>query len=543
MVRYVYKFPFLNIMTTTHTPPKPRLRHLIVITGDQLDRESFVFDHFDPEQDALWMAENVTEATHVWCHKIRLAFFFSAMRHFARDQRDRGRTVHYQSLTPDASNDRGEDFEEILTRDLEALSPEKLIVCHPGDYRVKVMLERTAEKTGIPLEITEDRHFYCGIDEFAEFIEGRKTLIMETFYRRMRKQHGVLMTEDKSPVGGEWNFDKENRESFGKKGPPEIKRPRRFKLDPTTRKVMDMVESRFSEHPGVLDHFDLPVTRDHAMAYLRDFLEHRLPGFGTYEDAMWSGEPFLYHSRLSALLNVKLLSPRECVDKAVEAYHDGHAPINSVEAFTRQLLGWREFIRGVYWTHMPDYAKKNALECGERDVPGFFWDGETDMACAADAMRSVVRTAWNHHIPRLMVLGQFSLLLGVHPYKFHEWHMAMYVDAIDWVSLPNTLGMSQYGDGGVVGTKPYCASGNYIHRMGNYCATCRYNPKKATGDDACPFTTLYWDFLDRHYERFKNNRRMIFQIKNLERKSPGELEEIRERATHLRKRLDAGGRV
>lgn len=523
--------------------PETRPRHLILILGDQLDRNSSVFDGFDPEKDALWMAENVQEATHVWCHRTRLTFFFSAMRHFARDQRARGRTVHYHRLQPDPSRDRGHDFAEILDRDLERLSPDKLIVCEPGDFRVRRMLEDAAQQADRPLLFTPDRHFYTDIEEFAAFAEGRKTLVMETFYRRMRKKHRVLLDEDDRPAGGEWNFDKENRKSFGKNGPPEIKRPRRFQLDDITREVVEMVETRFADHPGSLAHFDLPTTHEQAMAGLRDFLEHRLPRFGTYEDAMWGGEPFLYHSRLSALLNVKLLNPRDCVDRAVEAYHDGHAPINSVEAFVRQILGWREFIRGVYGTRMPDYADKNALDCGDRDVPGFFWDGETDMACAADAMHSVIRHAWSHHIPRLMVLGQFSLLLGVHPYKFHAWHMAMYVDAVDWVSLPNTLGMSQYGDGGIVGTKPYCASGNYIQRMSPYCANCRYNPKKAVGEDACPYTTLYWDFLDRHHDRFRNNRRMTFQIKNLERKSPDEKARIRERATHLRKRLDAGGRI
>jgi deoxyribodipyrimidine photolyase-related protein len=258
---------------------------------------------------------------------------------------------------------------------------------------------------------------------------------------------------------------------------------------------------------------------------------------------MWSGESTLYHSRLSALLNVKLLDPRFCLDKAVAACDAGEAPINSVEGFVRQVLGWREFIRGVYWLHMPDYAERNALQCSDRDVPSFFWDGETDMACVADCMANLRREAWAHHIPRLMVLGQFSLLLGVHPYRFHEWHMAMYIDAVDWVSLPNALGMSQHGDGGIVGTKPYCASGNYINRMSNYCGQCRYKPGQAAGDEACPFTTLYWDFLQRHSERFANNTRMKFQMKNLERKSKDELREIRRRAQQIRDRIDAGERL
>jgi deoxyribodipyrimidine photolyase-related protein len=306
---------------------------------------------------------------------------------------------------------------------------------------------------------------------------------------------------------------------------------------------MGMVESRFADHPGSLEHFSLPVTHDEAVRAVRDFVEHRLAEFGTYEDAMWTDEPFLYHSRLSAALNVKLVSPRYCIDKAQEAYEAGAAPLNSVEGFVRQILGWREFVRGVYWHHMPAYGEMNALECSDRGVPGLFWDGETDMRCVAQCMRSVLDHAYAHHIPRLMVLGQLALLSGVHPFEFHQWHMAMYADAIDWVSLPNTLGMSQYGDGGIVGTKPYCATGKYINRMSNYCSDCPYDPDQATGDGACPFTTLYWDFLARHRKRFERNRRMGFQMKNLERKKPAELEAIRKEASELLDRIDAGERV
>ena len=266
------------------------------------------------------------------------------------------------------------------------------------------------------------------------------------------------------------------------------------------------------------------------------FIQFRLPDFGRYEDAIWTGEHLLYHSRLSAAINLKLLNPMTCIQAAETAYREGRAPLNSVEGFIRQLLGWREFIRGIYWTRMPEYEALNSLGCEDLDVPAFFWDGETDMACAHDAMDSVLEHGWSHHIQRLMVLGEFSLLLGVHPYKFHEWHMGMYVDAIDWVSLPNTLGMSQYGDGGVVGSKPYCASGNYIHKMSNACAQCRYSPKRSTGEDACPFTTLYWEFLDRHHDQFSSNMRMKFQIRNLERKKPEELDAIREQAKQIRAR-------
>ena len=287
--------------------------------------------------------------------------------------------------------------------------------------------------------------------------------------------------------------------------------------------------------PGKVDDFDLPVTRDQALQALDDFVDHRLCHFGDFQDAMWNGEEYLYHSRLSHAINLHLLSPREVVESAVAAYKEDKAPLNAVEGFVRQILGWREYVRGVYWTRMPEYADGNSLGCDpDQDVPSFFWDGKTDMACVADSMRLLIDTAYAHHIQRLMVLGLFSQLYGVHPAKFNDWHMAMYADAVDWVSLPNALGMSQHGDGGVMATKPYCASGNYINRMSNYCKGCKYKPSQAIGDDACPFTTLYWDFLDRHQQRFQKNHRMSMQLKNLERKDADEMEQVRQRAAAIR---------
>jgi deoxyribodipyrimidine photolyase-related protein len=520
-------------------------RNLVLVLGDQLDRRSAAFDGFCPRQDAVWMAENQREATHVWCHKLRLAFFFSAMRHFRDELRDAGNTVHYHQLQPDRRKDSGEDFVTILAADVKRLRPKRLIVVEPGDHRVWAMLRDAADNLGLELETRPDRHFYCGIDEFRDWADGRKSLVLETFYRHMRKKHGVLLDDNAEPAGGAWNFDHDNREAFGKGGPPtlNLKAPRRFQPDDIDDHVVALVQRRFGDHPGNLDHFDLPRTRRQAVALLREFIRHRLGDFGRYEDAMWRGEPFLYHSRLSAALNVKLLDPRECVEAAVAAYHAGEAPINSVEGFVRQIIGWREFIRGVYWLNMPEYARLNALQCDDRDVPGFFWDGQTDMACVADAMRSVIDHGYTHHIQRLMVLGQFALLLGVHPRRFHDWHMAMYLDAIDWVSLPNALGMSQYGDGGTVGTKPYCASGAYINRMSNYCRGCRYRPTEATGEAACPFTTLYWDFLARHHKRLRKHPRMVMQVRNLERKKGEELSAIRRTAGHITRAIDAGERI
>ena len=523
--------------------PQPQPRHLVLVLGDQLDRRSAAFDGFDPDRDAIWLAENVTEATHVWCHQRRLALFFSAMRHFRDACEEAGHTVHYHALTPDPAADRGRDFGEILRQDVEALRPERLIVLEPGDWRVWRMLDDTAEKLGVPLDVRLDRHFYVSREAFDHYAQGRKSLVFEFFYRHMRKTEHVLLDEAGEPVGGQWNFDHDNRETFGKKGPGQVKPPRRFMPDDVTQQVLTLVGKRFGDHPGSLDNFDLPVTRQQAKAALRDFIKHRLPNFGTYEDAMWTDAPVLYHSRLSAMLNLHLLDPRECVDAAVKAYKNGDAPLNSVEGFVRQVLGWREFIRGVYWRHMPKYQTMNALRCEDRDVPGFYWHGETDMRCVGESMRYVIEGAYAHHIHRLMVLGLFAQLLGVHPKRFHDWHMAMYLDAVDWVSLPNALGMSQYGDGGIVGTKPYCATGKYIQRMSNYCDHCAYDPAKAVGDDACPFTTLYWDFLARHEKQFTGNQRLTFQMKNLKRKPDKTLDDIRKQARALKARITRGERV
>ncbi len=510
------------------------MRNLILILGDQLDAQSAVFDDVDDESDVVWMAEVAEEATHVWSHKQRIVMFFSAMRHFRDELLEKNHTVRYHELTPQRSNDRGSNFAAILRKDIRELQPKKLVVVLPGDYRVKRQLEQVAGELDLPLEWRPDRHFYCEPSVFAEFAQGRKSLVMETFYRQMRKHHNVLM-EEGEPAGGKWNYDKENRETFGKRGPDGIRDPHSFRSDEITEQVFDLVTQRFGDHPGSLEHFNLPVTHKQARTMLRDFCRHNLPLFGKYEDAMWSDQAFVYHSRLSAPLNLKLLNPRECVAKAIETYEAGEAPINSVEGFVRQLLGWREFIRGIYWLYMPEYADKNELD-HEAGVPEFFWNGESDMICVQQSMQHVLRYGYAHHIHRLMVLGNLALLLGVHPRLFHEWHMAMYVDAVDWVSLPNALGMSQHADGGIVGTKPYVSTGNYINRMSNFCRQCPYDFKAATGDNACPFTTLYWDFLDRHHGTFQRNHRMAMQIKNVERKQKqGEMEEIRERARALKK--------
>ncbi len=513
------------------------MRNLVLVLGDQLTHDSEAFRDFDRSCDAVWMAEVEEEATYVWSHRLRLVYFFSAMRHFRKALKSKKIPVHYHPLQKDRRKDRGTDFAAVLKKDVRKLDPEKLVVVTPGDYRVLAALQQAAKAVGLPLEVRRDRSFFCSQEAFRDHARGKKSLVMEHFYRRMRREQNVLVKAGGKPVGGQWNFDRENRDSFGKQGPEKIPKRPLFSNDSITRDVLSLVRGRFGDHPGHLDGPLLPVTRRDSLKFLRHFIDRVLPNFGRYEDAMWVDEPFLYHSRLSALINVKLLHPEECVAAAVEAYDSGAAPINSVEGFVRQILGWREYIRGVYWLKMPEYGEMNYLG-HTLDLPSFYWDGDTDMHCLRQSMAHVLSYAYAHHIHRLMVLGLFSLLYGAHPAKFHQWHMAMYADAIDWVSLPNTLGMSQYGDGGLVGTKPYCATGAYIDRMSNFCAPCRYQPRESIGEDACPFTTLYWEFLDRHDDKLKTNRRLAFQLRNLEKKrgKKDEMKAIRQAADRLRKK-------
>ena len=504
------------------------MRHLIVILGDQLDRQSLVLEGFDPEQDTLWMAEVMEESTHVWSHKARIALFLSAMRHFAEDMVEQSFPMEYLALESHANP----DLASALRASLEAHRPQAVRMVRAGDVRVHSMLQKVCEEADIPLNLVEDQHFIATLDEFGQWSEVRKQLRLEYWYRDLRKRTGLLMDKGK-PVGGEWNFDADNRGAFDKRGPGFLPEPRRFLPDEITQQVIVLVNARFAAHPGQLEDFDWPTTPLEAKLALDDFIEHRLPLFGQYQDAMWTQEPWLYHSRLSAALNLKLIHPMDVCRAAEAAYHAGLAPLAAVEGFIRQILGWREYVRGLYHLWMPDWLAWNALDA-HQVLPAFFWTGDTDMACLRDTLKQTLRYGYAHHIQRLMVTGLFCLLLGVEPRRVHEWYLAVYVDAVEWVELPNVLGMSQHADGGRMASKPYIASGRYIERMSNYCTGCRFKPEHATGEQACPITTLYWDFLARHEERFLRHPRLAQQVRNLARKSAVERAEIAEQAVHLR---------
>ena len=503
-----------NTNTSTKNPNNlpSKVRHLVIVLGDQLDAESSALQDFDPAQDVVWMAEVAEESTHVWSSKQRIAVFLSAMRHFASALRARGLPLRYTQL--DEVGNAG-----TLALELDAaitqLQPAALVVTAPGDWRVLQSLRAVAAQHGLALDLRDDTHFFSTVREFAAHAQGRKQLRLEYWYRELRHKHAILM-DGKEPVGGQWNFDADNRESFGKAGPQDVPAPTRFEPDATTQEVMALVNTQFASHPGSLQSFGWPVTRAQALVALNTFIEQRLPLFGQYEDAMWAGEAWLYHSHLSCALNLKLLNPREVVHAAEAAYRVGHAPLAAAEGFIRQILGWREFVRGIYWLHMPEYLTRNALNA-QAELPAWYWTGNTDMACLKDAIGQTLEHGYAHHIQRLMVTGLYALLLGVKPQAVHSWYLSVYVDAVEWVELPNTLGMGQFGDGGLMASKPYVASGKYIQRMSNHCKGCRYDPALSTGATACPFTTLYWDFLMRHEVLLKKNPRMAMQLKNLAR--------------------------
>jgi deoxyribodipyrimidine photolyase-related protein len=510
--------------------PAPRPRNLVIVLGDQLDVDASCFDGFDAARDVVWMAEVHRESTHVWSAKQRITLFLSAMRHFAEDLRGRGRALRYVTLDdPENAGSLGAQ----LRADIRTLRPEGLVMTAPGDWRVLEELRDVAADTGVALDVREDRHFFCTVRDFASFARGKRGLRMETFYRMMRRTHGVLMDGDE-PCGGRWNFDEENRSSFGAGGPREVPAPYRVTPDEITRAVMACVERTFPDHPGSTERFAWPVSRTEALVALDTFIRERLPQFGTWQDAMWTNEPWLWHAHISSSLNLKLITPREVVSAAEEAYRTGAVPLASAEGFIRQVLGWREYVRGIYWTRMPAYGEMNALDAHET-LPAWYWTGDTDMACLRDVLRQTLDHGYAHHIQRLMVTGLYALLLGVHPRQIHEWFLAVYVDAVEWVELPNVIGMSQHADGGYMASKPYIASGKYIDRMGPHCTSCRFDPTKRVGNDACPFTTLYWDFLLRHEERFADHPRLALQVRNLARIDVDERAAIAERARTLRR--------
>lgn len=500
------------------------MRNLVVVLGDQLTLDNPALHHFDPAQDHVLMAEVMQESTHVWSHRQRITLFLSAMRHFAQCLRDHHFPVTYYAL--DAHD--YPDLSAVCQAAIQQYRPMALRVCEPGDWRVWQALDAVAAQQAVHLEVLQDTHFMCSIQQFQRWAEGydrrNSALRMEYFYRSMRRKYQILMQGD-APAGGDWNYDTDNRQSFGKAGPQDLPPAISFPPDAITQAVIALVEARFAEHPGALHAFSWPVNREQALTLLHHFIAHRLPQFGPYQDAMWQDSPYLWHSLLASALNLKLLNPREVIAAAEQAYHEGKAPLASAEGFIRQVLGWREFVRGIYWLEMPALKSANYFQ-HHRALPAWFWSGNTQMQCLSQCIGQTLRTGYAHHIQRLMVIGLFSTLAGLSPQQVSDWFLAVYVDAVEWVELPNVAGMALYANGGRFTSKPYVASGAYIQRMSNYCGQCRYDPKQKTGERACPFTTLYWAFLIRHQALLEANPRTRLMVKHVAKMTGPERAEI-----------------
>ncbi len=475
--------------------------NLVLVLGDQLSTQISSLKQADKQVDQVLMVEVAEEATYVRHHKKKIAFIFAAMRHFADELKNDGWSVDYVRL--DEPENTGSITDE-LKRALVRYNPDRVVATEPGEWRVLEAMRDWHNVLGIPVDIISDTRFIASHDDFQRWADGRKQLRMEYFYREMRRKTGLLMDDDQ-PEGGKWNFDSENRKPASSDlFMPEIMR---FSPDKITKDVLELVGARFGDHFGDLEPFWFAVTAQDADAVLEHFINCALPSFGDYQDAMLTGQPFLYHSLLSLYINVGLLDPLHVCRRVESAYYAGKAPLNAVEGYIRQIIGWREYVRGIYWLKMPHYVEANFFD-NSRSLPDFYWTGETEMACMREAITQTREQAYAHHIQRLMITGNFALIAGIDPHQLHEWYLAVYADAYEWVELPNTLGMSQFADGGLLGSKPYAASGNYINKMSDYCQHCRYDVKKKTGENACPFNALYWDFLVRNEEKLKGNPRL-----------------------------------
>lgn len=482
---------------------------LRLVLGDQLSHAvSSLTDA--AKDDVILMCEVRQEATYVKHHKKKIVFLFSAMRHFAASLSAKGFNVQYVKYDDPANTGslRGEVERLADLRDIS-----EVIVTAAGEYRVLEDMKQWANALKLPVTIRPDDRFLCSTEEFAAWAEGRKQFRMEYFYREMRKKHAILMTDD-GPIGGQWNYDESNRKS----PPPNLTVPDTFHadIDDITQDVIDLVSRHFPDHFGDVAPFHFAVTRDAALQALDLFVDARLRLFGDYQDAMVQNEPWMFHSHIGLYLNCGLLAPLECIARAEAAYHDGSAPLNAIEGFIRQILGWREYVRGIYWLKMPDYKAMNFLDA-MRPLPDFYWTADTQMNCMRQCITETKQNAYAHHIQRLMVLGNFALIAGLDPEQVNDWYLLVYADAYEWVELPNVSGMILFADGGIMGSKPYAASGTYINKMSNYCGSCSYKHTVKNGPKACPFNYLYWDFIDRNADKLRGNPRMGFMYKSLDR--------------------------
>ncbi|MFK7975240.1 MAG: cryptochrome/photolyase family protein [Halioglobus sp.] len=489
---------------------------LILVLADQLTHNRAALKNATPGTDTILMAEVREEATYTNHNRHKIAFLFSAMRHFRDELIEKGFTVIYYPYEEGVKSLR-----DAVKRALDESGAQAFCYCLPGEYRLLSQME--GWRLGVPVEAVEDDRFLCSEAVFNAWADGRKQLRMEYFYRDMRRRYDLLLNEDGSPAGGKWNYDSENRKGWRN----QVDVPKRLagEVDDITQDVIDLVNTAFPDNPGDLDQFYLGVTAEQAQTRFDWFVESGLVSFGTYQDALAEESPWVFHSLVSMYLNAGLLDPLAMCQQVEAAYRDGRVELSAAEGFIRQVIGWREYVRGIYWLHMPGYEKENSLDA-RRPLPEFFWTAETDMRCLHVALKQSLDLGYAHHIQRLMVIGNFALLAGLDVEAVCDWYLGVYVDAYEWVELPNTLGMALHADGGVMASKPYAGSGKYIARQGNHCKQCRYDAKKMTGEGACPYNSLYWHFIDRHLERLEKNPRMNLIVKGWTRRKSAERKAI-----------------
>lgn len=483
---------------------------LRLILGDQLNSQHSWLATTDDSVTYL-MAESRSETDYVRHHIQKVIGFFLAMRAFAQKMQKDGHQVVYLALD---DPDNQLSIVDNVKQQLKKGNYEKFAYLLPDEYRLDQQLGQLAKDLDIPTEACDTEHFLSSRKTVEELFAGKKQWLMETFYRQMRKDYDIMMEDDgKTPVTGQWNYDGDNR----KKLPGKVNIPEPLVFERDVTELVALLEKEGVETIGRIDakHFEWPVTRAENLSLLAYFLQHQFANFGRYQDAMTDRGYLLFHSRLSFGMNTKQISPLEVVQAAIGHWeaHQEEIDIAQVEGFVRQIIGWREFMRGIYWAKMPEFATMNFLE-HDRALPSWYWTGETKMQCLSHAIKQSLDKAYAHHIQRLMVTGNFALLLGVDPDELDEWYLGIYMDALQWVEITNTRGMSQFADGGIVGTKPYVSSANYINKMGDYCKNCHYVKTKKTGENACPFNSLYWDFYDRHRDKLANNPRigMMYRV-------------------------------
>ena len=493
-------------------------KRLILVLGDQLSLENPALKNASPGDDVVVLAEVAEEATYVRHNRHKIALIFAAMRHFAERLRDRGFQVIYYRYSDGMSS-----LETAVSDALARSGADSVQICEPGEYRLRQALDGWAQSLGVPVDVLDDSRFLASHADFAEWADGRKQLRMEYFYREMRKRYGVLLEPDGKPAGDKWNYDSENRKGWrAQVDVPERPDPG---IDEITREVIEEVQAAFPDNPGDLSRFCYAVTTEAAQEQFDWFCEHALPLFGTYQDGLAEESPWLFHALISMYLNIGLLEPLPVCQQVERAWRDDRCSLAAAEGFIRQVLGWREYVRGIYWLKMPDYKERNTFEA-TTPLPDFFWNSDTDLRCLSQALAQSLDLGYGHHIQRLMVIGNFALLAGLSVEEVCDWFLAVYVDAFEWVELPNTLGMALHGDGGVMASKPYAASGKYIQRQGNHCSKCVYDPGKTTGEGACPYNSLYWRFIDRHSEYLEKNARMGLILANWRKRKPADRKAI-----------------